>query len=206
MTPRAKNPATSGDAGPFGSSSRPMGSTTGTTVTGSRPFDELFREEFERDFSSLFRYVDRLSGDPDMAADIAQEAFMRLYQRGAMPVNTGSWLAVVARNLFHNARSKSMRRRRLLASEEAQQLVGNVNLSPETDLESARRRKAVRSALDRLPTREREMLVLRYEGYSYREIARIVDVNPASVGTLLVRAKEAFRRALEDRGDATPRQ
>jgi len=48
------------------------------------------------------------------------------------------------------------------------------------------------------------MLVLRYEGYTYREIAEALDITYASVGTLLVRAKEAFRRALEDRGDATP--
>ncbi|UCC73884.1 MAG: sigma-70 family RNA polymerase sigma factor [Gemmatimonadota bacterium] len=174
-------------------------------MTGSQPFDEVFREEFERHFATLYRYVDRLSGDPDMAADIAQEAFIRLYQRRALPVDTGSWLAVVARNLFHNARSKSKRRSRLLAREEPRQLTGYASMSPETDLEDARRRKAVRLALDSLPAREREMLVLRYEGYTYREIAQIVDVNPASVGTLLVRAKEAFRRALEDGHDATPR-
>ena len=58
------------------------------------------------------------------------------------------------------------------------------------------------SALDELPQREREMLILRYEGYSYREIGRILDINEASVGTLLVRAKEAFRLALEGRDDA----
>ncbi len=69
--------------------------------------------------------------------------------------------------------------------------------------ETARRRKTVRSALDELPQREREMLILRYEGYSYREIGRILDINEASVGTLLVRAKEAFRLALEGRDDAT---
>ena len=180
-----------------------MSSTQETPIDRLGPFDDLFREEFERRFAALFRYLDRLSGDPDLAADIAQEAFVRLYQRGAMPVNTGSWLAVVARNLFQNARSKSARQRRLLAGKGADELAGDANRSPEVDLEIARRRKAVRSALDQLPTREREMLVLRYEGYTYREIAETLDITYASVGTLLVRAKEAFRRALEDRGDAT---
>jgi RNA polymerase sigma-70 factor (ECF subfamily) len=183
-----------------------MGSSREATVAGSRPFDDAFREEFERRFSSLFRYLDRLSGDPDLAADIAQEAFLRLYRRGTMPLDAGSWLAVVARNLFHNARAKAGRRRHLLAREEAGRLLGDAGASPEADLDSVRRQKAVRSALEELPTREREMLLLRYEGYTYREIARILDVNPASVGTLLARAKEAFRRALEDHGDATPGQ
>lgn len=181
-----------------------MASTKETLINRLGPFDDLFREEFERRFASLFRYLDRLSGDPELAADIAQEAFIRLYQRGAMPENTGSWLAVVARNLLQNARSKSARRRRLLARKGAEELTGDANPSPETDLETARRRSSVRSALDRLPTREREMLVLRYEGYTYREIAEALDITYASVGTLLVRAKAAFRRTLEDRGDATP--
>lgn len=181
-----------------------MASTPERTIEGSRSFEELFREEFENRFSSVFRYVDRLSGDPDMAADIAQEAFMRLYQRGALPIDTGSWLAVVARNLFHNARARTNRRQRLLARERDRRLTDDSIRSPEIDFEAARNREKVRSALDRLPLREREMLVLRYEGYSYREIAKILEMNPASVGTLLARAKEAFRRALEDRGDATP--
>ena len=178
-------------------------STTEATDSGARSFDELFREEFARRYASLFRYVDRLSGDPDLAADIAQEAFIRLYRRGGMPENTGSWLAVVARNLFHNARSKSARRRVLLEQEKARQSGVDTNTSPEVDFETARRRKTVRSALDELPQREREMLILRYEGHSYREISRILDINEASVGTLLVRAKEAFRLALEGRDDAT---
>ncbi len=60
----------------------------------------------------------------------------------------------------------------------------------------------MRTALDRLAEREREMLLLRYEGFSYREIAEALELNEASVGTLLVRAKEAFRRAFEEQGDA----
>jgi RNA polymerase sigma-70 factor (ECF subfamily) len=106
------------------------------TGVGSRSFDDSFRQEFERRFSCLFRYVDRLSGDPDLAADIVQEAFIRLYQRGSMPTNVGAWLAVVARNLFRNARSKSKRRRRLLAREDAERLVADSRPSPETNLDT----------------------------------------------------------------------
>lgn len=171
---------------------------------GSQSFDDSFRQEFERRYASLFRYVDRLSGDRDLAADVVQEAFIRLYQRGAMPSNIGSWLVVVARNLFHNARSKSARRRRLLEREGAQRTVADAIASPEMNLETARTRKAVRSALARLPMRDQELLLLRYAGYGYSEIAQTLDVNPASIGTLLVRAKEAFRTALESGGDATP--
>ena len=180
-----------------------MDLTRGATRADARSFDDLFREEFSRRFASLFGYLDRLSGDPDLAADIAQEAFLRLYRRGAMPDNTGSWLAVVARNLFHNARAKSTRRRRLLSAGHLWPAGAAVNPSPEADLEATRKRQAVRAALDGLPEREREMLLLRYSGHSYREIATILSLNETSVGTLLARAKEDFRQALEDHGDAT---
>jgi len=167
-------------------------------VSGSREaFDDAFRKEFDKHFASLFRYLDRLTGDPDLAADVAQEAFIRLYRRGSLPTQTGSWLAVVARNLFWNARSKSRRRRRLLATQRVRETMADPNPSLATGLEEVRRRRSARRALDRLPERERELLLLRYEGFSYREIAEILELNEASVGTLLVRAKQAFRNAIE---------
>ena len=74
--------------------------------------------------------------------------------------------------------------------------------SPLQDLEASESRDRVRSAVDSLPARERQMLLLRSEGYSYREIASALDLNAASVGTLLVRAKKAFRAAYEEAFDA----
>jgi RNA polymerase sigma-70 factor (ECF subfamily) len=153
-------------------------------------FEELFQTEYPR----LFRYLDRLSGEPDLAADLAQEAFIRLYRRGVMPDRPRVWLVTVALNLFRNIRSTTSRRRRLLTRwtevAEAAALEGETSLAGETSA-------TVRSALDRLPARERELLLLRAEGYSYREMADALELNEASVGTLLARAKRAFRLAYE---------
>lgn len=166
------------------------------------PFDRAFRTEFDAHFPSLFRYLDRLSGDPDLAADVAQDAFVRLYRRGELPEDTRSWLVVVARNLFWNARARSRRRRRLLVAERGRLPMADADPSPSTELEAVRTREVVRGALDRLPGREREMLLLRYEGFSYREIGEVLGMKETSVGTLLVRAKQSFRRLVEERGDA----
>ena len=65
-------------------------------------FDALFSELFEREFPHLFRYLDRLSGEPDLAADLVQEAFVRLNDRGEMPDRPALWLVTVALNLFRN--------------------------------------------------------------------------------------------------------
>ena len=99
-----------------------------------RSFDDVFQAAFAKHFESTFRYIDRLAGDPDLAADVAQEAFSRLDRRGALPENTASWLAVVARNLFHNARSKARRRRRLLAVEHARSVMADPSRSPVAEL------------------------------------------------------------------------
>ncbi len=56
----------------------------------------------------------------------------------------------------------------------------------------------MRAAIDRLPERERRLLLLRAEGYSYRDMAAALDLNEASVGTLLARARQAFRECYGD--------
>ena len=63
-------------------------------------------------------------------------------------------------------------------------------------------RDRVRAALDRLSERDRQILLLRAEGYGYRDLAVALDLNEASIGTLLARAKRAFRDAYEGAGDA----
>jgi RNA polymerase sigma-70 factor (ECF subfamily) len=160
----------------------------------SRPYSELVRESHDAYYASIFRYLDRLSGDPDLAADIAQEAFVRLFRRGALPDRPDRWLVTVALNLFRNERSTAGRRARLTARH-ASDLGPAPGPSPVERLESLRLQAKVREALDRLPVRERELLLLRAEGYSYRDLAAVLELNEASVGTLLARANRAFEAA-----------
>ncbi len=161
-------------------------------------FDELFRQEFERRYASLHRYLSRLSDDPALAADIAQEAFVRLYQRGSMPDDTGAWLATVANNLFRNDVQGRKRRARIMDGERATLVLADPPLAPDVEAEANERKKYVRAALDEIPLRDRQLLLLRYEGLSYRELAVALDIAESSVGTLLARAKNAFRRVLQE--------
>ena len=63
---------------------------------------------------------------------------------------------------------------------------------PHAELVRAEERARVRAALARLPERQGKLLLLRYAGLSYAEIAAVVEVAPGSVGTLLARAERAF--------------
>ena len=68
---------------------------------------------------------------------------------------------------------------------------------PDRPVERAEDVTRVRAALEGLSERDREMLLARYEGFRYREIAEAFDVAPGSVGTLLARAERRFVSAYE---------
>jgi RNA polymerase sigma-70 factor (ECF subfamily) len=65
-------------------------------------------------------------------------------------------------------------------------------------VESEEDRASVRAALDRLPERERQLLLLRAEGFSYKQLASALALHEGSVGTLLARARESFQREICD--------
>lgn len=172
------------------------------SVDNRPPFHEEFAGLFRAHYPRVFRVMDRLSGDPHLAADVVQEAFVRLYRRGSLPDRPEAWLVSVAMNLFRNERSKERRRLRLLTPSRIEQVLGDPPPSPEGAARDQGASRRVRHALDHLPERERRMLLLRAEGYSYRDIAAALRLNEASVGVLLARAREAFKTAYEEPADA----
>ena len=166
-------------------------------------FHDRFVALFDGHFDRLFRYMNRLSGDPDLAADVVQDAFVKLYQRGALPDTPGAWLVTVAMNLLRNAQTMRARRSRLLKVVPDAETFADRPITPAHATESRELNRRVRTALDQMPERERQLLLLRSVGYSYREIAQALDLQEASVGTLLARAKRVFRDIYEDTSNAS---
>ncbi|MBK5188631.1 MAG: sigma-70 family RNA polymerase sigma factor [Gemmatimonadaceae bacterium] len=167
-------------------------------------FEAEFRAAFAARFSEVYRVVDRYLGDASLASDIAQETFVRLYRRGSMPNDLRSWLVSVALNQARDEQRRTARRLRLLRKRTPDVHMGDAAPSPEEDVLSAERRMLVRRALEKLPPRDRALLLLREEGYSYREVAVALDMVETSVGTLLARAKVAFRHAYESMQHSPP--
>jgi RNA polymerase sigma-70 factor (ECF subfamily) len=136
-----------------------------------------------------------LSGEPELAADLAQEAFIRLHQRGSLPDQPEAWLISVAMNLFRNEYATRNRRRRLLTVVQA--------ASPEdVPADDTERRHRVQVVLEGLPERDRKLLVLSAEGYRYRDLAAVLGLHEGSVGVFLARARRAFRAAYGESVDA----
>jgi RNA polymerase sigma-70 factor (ECF subfamily) len=153
---------------------------------------------YEATYPDLVRFLYRLVWDEDRAHDLAQEAFVRALRHE--PDQPRAWLFSVARNLARDEARTVIRRRRhlqLVRSEEMERAVEG----PESDMELARRRGAVRDALSQLSERDREALLLWDAGLSYDEISAQTGLSRGAVGTTLSRARrrlvEAYR-ALED--------
>ncbi|NNM33947.1 MAG: sigma-70 family RNA polymerase sigma factor [Gemmatimonadetes bacterium] len=164
--------------------------------------DAWFRAFFDDQFASLHRYLARFTGDPEVAGELAQEAFIRLYRRRGRPDQPRAWLFTVAMNLARNAKTKASRQRRLLTLERSTHVLSDPPGAPGTTCGSASTRVRVKRALAALSGRDRQLLLLRAEGYSYKDLAAALELNEASVGTLLSRAKAAFKDAYQEYADA----
>lgn len=181
-------------------------------VDGADGRDVDFEAAFDSHQASLFRYVHRLVGDPDIAADVVQESYVRLLDHPLPDDEVRRWLFAVATNLVRDDARMRSRRQRLLAERYAQSdMARDPAEVPDEAAIKAEVVGAVRCALEELSERDRRMLLMREEGFQYSEIADAIDVAPGSVGTLLARALRRLGAALDpaysgdsDSGDSEP--
>jgi RNA polymerase sigma factor (sigma-70 family) len=134
---------------------------------------------------------------------LAQEAFVRLNRRGEMPDHPPLWLVTVALNLFRNVKTTRSRRRGLLTASRVEATLADSPPSPADGVQAEETRAQVRRVIDQLEDRDRQLLLLRAEGYSYRDMASVLGLNENSIGTLLARAKRAFREAYQEDPNAS---
>ena len=151
---------------------------------------------FDEHHQSLYRYLVRFAGDADVAADAAQEAFVRLVERPPPGGVERAWLFKVATNVVLEGARTRARRRRLLGARPSAAPMGDPPRDPHELVEATERRRAVHDALASLAPKERTALLMREEGFSHREIADAVGTTTGSVGTLIARALNRLADAL----------
>jgi len=151
----------------------------------------------ERWKSRLTAYLYRFTGNESVALDLAEEAFVRLYQsRSKFRANAAcsTWLFGIAANLARN-HLRWQRRHPTVALEEAASIasVGD----PSRSAESREREQAVRAAISSLPPDLREVIILsEYEGLSHAAIAAVSGCSVKAVERRLNRARESLRGEL----------
>ncbi|MBP1736647.1 MAG: polymerase subunit sigma [Oscillospiraceae bacterium] len=154
----------------------------------------------------------RMTGNPEDAADLSQEAFLRAWKslggfQGESAFST--WLYRLTSNVCIDFIRKEKRRKAMdIASldqepEEGRrtELTDN-RLLPEQELERSELREAIARNLEKLPEDYRRILTLReLGGLSYEEIARSLSLNEGTVKSRIARARLALRRLLLNDGN-----
>jgi RNA polymerase sigma-70 factor (ECF subfamily) len=158
--------------------------------------EETFRGFYDRTARLLRGYLDRLTGDRQLADDLLQESYFRLL-RAAVPLENDThrrrYLFRIATNLAHDARRRSLTRPAIHPSADAL----DVTAAPGQTPADVHRRIDLSRALDRLRPRDRAMLWLAYaQGASHHEIAEVIGVGAPSVKTMLFRARRRLASLL----------
>jgi RNA polymerase sigma-70 factor (ECF subfamily) len=157
--------------------------------TAEAPFD--FEAFFYAKYDRTARGIARVIRDPARAEELAVEVFWKLWRRPrAHGEKAAGWLYRVAARTALNELRRQARSSRCESLAESPQALP----TPEQAHAAAEEQKHVRLVLAAIDPRKAELLLLRGSGLSYEELAAALDVNPKSVGSLVSRASQAFRK------------
>lgn len=172
------------------------------------------RARFERDavplLPRLYASALRLTRDPQDAEDLVQEVYLRAFRAfGSFEdgSNLKAWLYRILTNTFINEYRRRQRRPRTVPEEEAPDwylfdVLGEDAAAPSAEREVLDRipDEDVQRALEDLPEQFRiAVLLADVEGFSYREIAEILEVPMGTVMSRLHRGRKSLQRALWER-------
>ncbi len=174
---------------------------------GAKAFEELVVRYQGR----LVTVLEHLVSSRDQAEDLAQEVFLRVYRARKSYVagaKFSTWLFTIANNVALNAlRSRSRRHEVNLRSRDSgplgarpldTMLQASSGQMPARQLAKAEMREIVRMALGTLNERQRMAVLLsKFEGMSYAEIAQTMELTPQAIKSLLSRARANLREVLE---------
>jgi len=157
-----------------------------------------------------------LVGSRDLAEDLAQEVFLRIYRarkRYVPGAKFSTWLFTITGNVASNALRTKARRKEVhlepRPNDSAPQSLDAVALAasalmPTRQLDKAELCDAVQQAVSKLSDRQRmAVLLAKFEHFSYTDIGAVMDMSPQAVKSLLSRARMNLREALQpylDRG------
>ncbi|MCK5076532.1 MAG: RNA polymerase sigma factor [Calditrichia bacterium] len=166
-------------------------------------FKELVEEHQFKVINTCFRFVN----NKEDAEDIAQEVFLEIHQsiskfRGDAKLSTWIYRIAVTKSLNFLRMKKRKKRmghlKRIFGFEEEMDKLPSTNIdNPERSLEKKERLEILQKALDSIAENQRTAIILsKYDGYSYQEIAELMDTTISSVESLIHRAKKNLEKKL----------
>ena len=181
-------------------------------VLAARSGDQSAFTQLVKDHQAMvYSLAYRMTGNPEDAADLTQEAFLNAW-RGLAGFDGRSSLATWLYRLTSNACIDFLRKEKRHAAlsmtledsgeEDRQADLPDDRYSPQRELERKEAREAVREGLAALSPEHREVLILReLEGLSYTEIAAVLELEEGTVKSRIARARLALRDFLVKSGN-----
>jgi RNA polymerase sigma-70 factor, ECF subfamily len=173
--------------------SAPGNTIEATIPNGALDFEAIFHLHYEH----IARAIARVVRDRARAEEIAAETFWKFWRtpKAAQSGQAGGWLYRTAIRMALDELKKEGRRIR----RESRRANTQPADTPEEMHAATEERDRVRMILASLDKRQAELLLLRSNDLSYLEIAAVLDLNPSSVGTLISRAQQVFRKEYVNR-------
>jgi RNA polymerase sigma-70 factor (ECF subfamily) len=169
---------------------------------------EALLNRYER---QIFAYIYRMmGGNPDDAADLTQETFLKAYRalgRTSDDLNVSAWLHRIASNscLDELRRRQRIRWQPWDMMRHDRLLHGSAGENPERSMLRQEAEGTVQTILNRMSSRNKQALVLReYEGLSCEDIGEIMGISRSAVKSVLFRAREEFRKYSVELGFDAP--
>jgi len=157
-----------------------------------------FRAIFETWYPAIYQHLYYLVQHRETAEDLAQEVFIQLYRTGTGQVrNLKAWLYTTASNTAYNyfrAEKRRLRREEKQLMEAHRQAQISAQATPDESLMEKESVQYWHRLLAQLPERDHLSLLLRAAGYSYQEIAQVLEVDADYVGVILSRAKSRLKK------------
>ncbi len=154
---------------------------------------------YEKHLDEVHSYLLRIGVRPELAREICQEAFVRLFlalRAGKRIRNPRAWLFTVAHNTGIDSIHASLRDHPLDPAMET--LLRAHGLSPEQELLASERAERVCQAVRDLPAPQRHCMHLRAKGLRYREIAEVLGLSITAIAESVARSVKRIREALHD--------
>jgi RNA polymerase sigma-70 factor (ECF subfamily) len=164
---------------------------------------KAFETLYERYGTLVYSTGLRVMGDTQLAEDIAQETFLRLWRAPELYVPErglfGTWLLSATRNrAIDQVRQRGRRQKREVTTEEPQKEPAATEMAdPAVIAQLADVRGRVRTALQTLPAEQRQVIELAYYGgYTQQEIASLLDQPLGTIKTRIRLGMQKLRAAL----------
>jgi len=168
---------------------------------------EYLAEKYRR---PMLGFMYRVTRNTHLAEELAQEVFLRVYRARATynaEAKFSTWLYRIASNLSVNyiRDTKHERPEMSVSLDEPDEETGTTldladkSLNAEQDLLRRERLAAIKRHVQALPERQRNAVLMhKYQGMDYRQIAEVLNISESATKSLLFRAYETLRERLKE--------